>query len=65
MSRFSTKKWINVHDQSGGTYNASKQTRFESFMLRSNLCNYSHAALLSKELLLHQGQIIKKEKIET
>ena len=39
MPRFNAKKWIEVHDQSGGTYKASKQIRFETSLLRSNLCD--------------------------
>ena len=41
MPRFITKKWIEVHDQSGGTYNTNKQIRFKTPMLRSDLCDYN------------------------
>ena len=37
------KKWIEVHDQSRGAYNASKPIRFEISMLRSDLWDYSDA----------------------
>ena len=52
VSRFITKKWIEVHDQSGGAYNTNKQIRFKTSMLRSDLCDYSDHILLLKELLL-------------
>ena len=39
--RFITKKWIEVFDQSGGTYNTNKEIRFKTSMLRSDLCDYS------------------------
>ena len=29
VPRFITKKWREVHDQSGGTYNTNKQIRFK------------------------------------
>ena len=29
VPRFITKKWIEVHDQSGGTYNTNKEIRFK------------------------------------
>ena len=46
VPRFITKKWIEVHDQSGTVedrYNPSKQIRFTTSMLRSDLCDYSDA----------------------
>ena len=46
---FITKKWIDVHDQSGGTYNTNKQIRFKTLMLRSDLCDYSDAYIVVKE----------------
>ena len=52
VPRFITKKWIEVHDQSGGAYNTNKQIRFKTSMLRSDLCDYSDHILLLKELLL-------------
>ena len=43
VPRFITKKLIEVHDQSGETYNTNKQIRFKTSMLRSDLCDYSDA----------------------
>ena len=43
VPRFITKKWIEVQSQSGNTYNTSKPIRFETSMLRSDLCDYSDA----------------------
>ena len=37
--RFITKKWIEVHDQSRGSYNTNKQIRFKTPTLRSDLCD--------------------------
>ena len=48
VHRFITKKWIEVNDQSGETYNTSKQLRFKTSMLRSDLCDYSDAYILVK-----------------
>ena len=44
VPRFVTKKWIEVHDQSGTAedrYKPSKQIRFKTSMLRSDFCDYS------------------------
>ena len=45
---FITKKWIEVHDQSGETYNTNKQIRPKTSMLRSDLCDYSDAYIVVK-----------------
>ena len=44
--RFITKKWIEVHDQSEEIYNTSKQIRFKTPMLKSDLCDYSDACIV-------------------
>ena len=43
VTRFITKKWIEVQSQSGNTYNTSKPIRFKTAMPRSDLCDYSDA----------------------
>ena len=48
VSRFITKKWIEVHDQFGGTYNTNKQIRFKTSMLRSDMYDYSDAYIVVK-----------------
>ena len=51
MPRFITKKWIQVHDQSGNAedrYKPSKQMRFKTSMLRSDLCDFSDAYIVVK-----------------
>ena len=48
VPRFITKKWIEVHDQSGETYSTNKQIRFKTSMLRSDLCDYSDAYIVVK-----------------
>ena len=52
IPRFITKKWVEVHDQSGSAedrYKPSKQIRFKTSMLRSDLCNFSDAYIVAKE----------------
>ena len=46
VPRFITKNWIEVYDQSGGRYNPSKQIRFKTPQLRSDLCDYNDAYIL-------------------
>ena len=51
VPRFITKKWVEVHDLSGSAedrYKPSKQIRFKTSMLRSDLCDYSDAYIVVK-----------------
>ena len=51
VPRFITKKQIEVHDQSGkfeDRYKPSKQIRFKTSMLRSDLCDFSDACIVVK-----------------
>ena len=49
VPRFITKKWIEVHDQFGETYNTNKQIGFKNIsMLISDLCNFSDACIVIK-----------------
>ena len=51
IPRFITKKWVEVHDQSGSAedrYKPSKQIRFKTSMLRSDLCDFSDAFIVMK-----------------
>ena len=51
VPRFITKKWVEVHDQSGSAedrYKPSKQIRFKTSMLRSDLCDFSDAYIVVK-----------------
>ena len=48
VPRFITKKWIEVDDQPGKTYNTNKQVRFKTSMVRSDLCDYSDAYIVVK-----------------
>ena len=46
VPRFINKKWIEFHDQSGDTYNTSKQIRFKTSILRADLCDFSDAYIV-------------------
>ena len=51
---FITKRWIEVHDQSGSAedrYKSSKQIRLKTSMLRSDLCDYSDAYIVVKRVI--------------
>ena len=47
-SKFKTKNWVEVNDESRGTYNVNSQIKFKTTMLKSSLCDYSDAYILVK-----------------
>ena len=40
-TKFTTKNWVEVNDDSRETYNTNNQIKFKISMLRSILCDYS------------------------
>ena len=49
--RFITKEWVEIYDQSGGEYNTNMQIRFKTSMIRSDLCDYSDAYIVTKRII--------------
>ena len=43
-----TKNWVEINDESRGTYNVNSQIKFKTTMLKSSLCDYSDAYILVK-----------------
>ena len=48
VSKFVTRKWIEVNDLSSGQYSVNENIRFKTSMLRSDLCDYSDAYIVVK-----------------
>ena len=46
-TKFRTKNWVEINDDSRGTYNTNSQIKFKTSMLRSTLCDYSDAYILA------------------
>ena len=47
-SKFRTKNWVEMNDESRGTYNVNSQIKFKATILKSSLCDYSDAYILVK-----------------
>ena len=47
-SKFRTKNWVEINDESRGEYNACSQIKFKTTMLKSSLCDYSDDYILAK-----------------
>ena len=45
-SIFREKNWVEINDESRGTYNINSQIKFKTSMLRSSLCDYIDACML-------------------
>ena len=45
-SKFRTKNWVEINDESRRTYNVNSQIKFKTTMLKSSLCDYSDAYIL-------------------
>ena len=47
-SKFRTRNWVEINDESRGEYNVNSQIKFKTTMLKSSLCDYSDAHILVK-----------------
>ena len=47
-SKFRTRNWIEINEESRGAYNVNSQIKFKTTMLKSSLCDYSDAYILVK-----------------
>ena len=53
LSKFRTKNWIEINDQSREVYNVNSDIRFKTTMLKSSLCDYSDAYILVKRIKIN------------
>ena len=44
--KYSSKKWIEIFDQSNGTYNKNKDIRFKTNQLRNDFCDFNDAYII-------------------
>ena len=54
-SKFRTKSWVEINDESRATYNVNSQIKFKTTMLKSSLCDYSDARILVKGTITITG----------
>ena len=47
-STFRTKSWVEINDESKGTYDVGSEIKFKTIMLKSSLCDYSDGYILVK-----------------
>ena len=56
LSKFRTKNWIGINDQSRGMCNTTSDIRFKTTMWKSSLCDYSDACILVKGIIKITGE---------
>ena len=54
-SKFRTRNWVEINDESRGAYNVNSQVKFKTTMLKSSLCGYSDAYILVKGTITIAG----------
>ena len=55
-SKFRTKNWVEINDESRGAYNANSQIKFKTAILKSSLCDYSDVYILVKGTIATAGE---------
>ena len=55
-SKFRTRNWVEINDESRGTYNVNSQIKFKTAMLNSSLCDFSDAYILVKGRITIKGE---------
>ena len=53
-SKFRTRNWVKINDESIGNY-ANSDVKFKTTMLRSNLCDYADSYILGKGTIAITG----------
>ena len=54
-SKFRTKSWVEINDESRRTYNVNSQIKFKNTMLKSSSCDYNDAYILVKGTITITG----------
>ena len=47
-SKFRTRNWVQINDESRGAYNVNSEIKFKTTILKSSLCDFSVAYILVK-----------------
>ena len=56
-SKFRTKNWVEMNDESKESYSANSDIRFKTTMLRPNLYDYTDAYILVKGTMTINGAV--------
>ena len=62
-SKFKTRKWIEINDDSIGTYNPGSQMKFKATMIKSSFCDYSDAYIHVKGTITVNNTVAADKKV--
>ena len=54
-SKFRTKNWVEINNESRRVYSTGSDIKFKTTMLRSSLCDYADAYILVKGTIIITG----------
>ena len=54
-SKFRTRNWVEINDESRGGYTTGSDIKFKTTMLRSSICDYADAYILVKGIITITG----------
>ena len=57
-SKFRTRNWFEINDESREVYNGNSQIKFKTTMLKSSLCDCSDAYILVKGRITIEGEVV-------
>ena len=55
-SKFRTRNWVEINDESRGVYNVNSHIKFRTTLLKSSLCHYSDVYILVKGTITIAGE---------
>ena len=62
-SKFRTKKWVEINDDSRGTNTINSEIKFKTLMLKTSLFDYSDAYMLAKGNITVPITITQQEQV--
>ena len=54
-TKFRTKNWVEINNDSRGTYNRNSRIKFKTSMSRSSLCDYSDVYIVASGTIAITG----------
>ena len=62
-SKFKTKNWVEINDESRGNYSTNSQSKFKTTLLKSSLCDYINTCYRIYTNNTNKKVLVKNDKI--
>ena len=63
-TKFRTKNWVEINDNSCGTYNTNSQVKLKIAMLKSSLCDYGNSYILASGTITVVGLLEEEQTMQ-